>query len=397
MSTLLGRGAHQPRVGWFELFYDLVIVAAVGHGAHVFGADPTWGTGAWIAVTFFVMFALWLMTVLNNNLFPGDHPVRRLLTLLQMLALIVASLSVGRSEGLPDSLGFVALAVAFGTVAAMFLLAGRKIAQRGGDARIIATSTGVGSLVLLAGAALPDDAGVASIEAGVLAVGLLVATVPLFTVVLGRLCSRGQVDGEHVGERIGQLVLIVLGESFVSLVATLGGRPEIPNPFFFVVTFAVVFAIWTLYFTSVLPAGVPGRAGPLRAWLALHWLLMFGAVGAASGLATLAVVSFSDLDQGAVSAWTPAPLLYVMVALAGLSWLAGERRLVWLHAGAAGALLVLVVVKLTISPGGTSWEVAVGALVVIADAVACSVLQRPYALRGSGAGTPASGTGPSPS
>ena len=381
------QGRPHQRVGWFELFYDLVIVAAVGNGAHLFVEDPTWENGAWIALTFFVMFALWLLTVLNNNLYPGDHPWRRVLVLVQMLALVVACLSIGRTEGLPDSMGFIALAVAFGTIALIFLLATGASGAHGADRRdavLVAASTGIGGLVLVSGALFPEvPEGQWDPALLVLVAGLLIATLPAFTLVLGRLCRAGQIDGEHLSERIGQLVIIILGESFVSLVATLGGKPAIPNPFFFVVTFAVVFSIWTIYFSSVLPAGVPERAGRLRAWLALHWLLMFGAVGAASGFAALTVVSFSALDQGSASAWTPAPLLYVMVALAGLTWLSRTRRLVWLHASTAGVLLVLVLVRLTVSQEGSSWEIAVGALVVVGDAVASALIERPYRLTSS--------------
>lgn len=178
---------------------------------------------------------------------------------------------------------------------------------------------------------------------------------------------------------MGQLVIIVLGESFVSLVATLGGQPDIPNPFFFVVTFAVVFAIWSIYFSGVMPGGVLTRAaGRMRAWLGLHWLLMFGAVGAASGFAALAVVPFSALNQSSASVWTPAPLLYVMLALTGLTWMAGDRRLIPVHAAACAVLLALVLVRLTVSQDGTSWEIALGAVVVVADAVVSVRVMRPY-------------------
>lgn len=372
-------GSHQ-RVGWFELFYDLVIVAAVGHGSHVFVEDPTWGMGTWLAVTFLIMFLLWLLTVLNNNLFPGDHPWRRLLVLLQMLALVVASLSIGRGEGLPDTAGFVALAVAFGSISAMYLLAMRSHPQSRHDARLIAWSTGAGALILLAGPPWPEPPaeGAFNPVPWLLAIGLAVASLPLLTVFLTRLCRSGAIDDEHLGERIGQLVIIVLGESFVSLVTTLGGRPDIPNPVFFVLTFAVVFAIWTIYFSSVVPAGVPGDVGRLRVWLAMHWLLMFGAVGAASGFAALAVVSFSDLDQGSAAAWTPVPLLEVMIALTVLTWLSRHRRLVVVHLASCLVLAALVVVRLTVSQDGTSWEVAVGALVVVADAVISVRVERPY-------------------
>lgn len=380
-ETVEGREPAHQRVGWFELFYDLVIVAAVGQGAHVFGEHPTWGTGTWIAVTFLVMFLLWLLTVLVNNTAPGDHPWRRLLVLLQMLAVVVACLSVGREEGLPDSMGFAALAVAFGSVALVYLLVDTDDPRVRADARVIAASTAIGALVLLVGAGVAGPWGGEGTIAPILllAAGIACAGLPLLTVVLGRASRDGRLDSEHLSERVGQLVIIVLGESFVSLVATLSGEPDIPNPFFFVITFAVVFAIWSIYFSTVMPGGVPTRqAGRLRAWLALHWLLMFGAVGAASGFATLAVVPFTAIDQGSASAWTPAPMLYVMVAITGLAALAGERRLLPLHAAACAILLVLVVLQLTVAQGGLAWEIALGAVVVIVDAVVSVRIMRPY-------------------
>jgi low temperature requirement protein LtrA len=380
VGETIGRAVHQ-RVGWFELFYDLVIVAAVGHGSHLFGAYPTWGTGAWIAIAILVMFVLWLLTALNNNLYPGDHPWRRILVLVQMLAVVVAALSMGREQGLPDSDGFIALAIAFGSISGTYVLAARAHSAERGDAMAIAISTGVGAAVLLLGAWVTQEGQASTNPAPwILGVGLAICIVPLVTSFLGRLCSTGRIDDEHLGERVGQLVIIVLGESFVSLVASLSDRDSIPNMLFFVLTFVVVFAIWTMYFSSVVPAGVPKQAGSLRAWLMGHWVLMFGAVGAAAGFSALAVVPFDAADQGTASAWTTAPLLWVVLSLALLTWL-GRRRvtgLVWIHVCAAGGLVVLLVLGATLTSGGTGWEVAVGGAVVVIDALACARIERPY-------------------
>ena len=57
---------HQ-RVSWFELFYDLVIVAAVSYTGHTFAAEPSWGLGLWIAAWTLIMFVLWLLTTLGTT------------------------------------------------------------------------------------------------------------------------------------------------------------------------------------------------------------------------------------------------------------------------------------------------------------------------------------------
>jgi low temperature requirement protein LtrA len=380
VTSVEGRSTAHQGVGWFELFYDLVIVAVVGYAAHTFAAHPSWALGFWIAAWTLIMFVLWLMTALINNLRPGDHPWRRLLVLVQMLALVVAALGTVADEGLSNSAGFAGLAVAFGSVSMMYAIAVRDSGTDLPGIRVVGWSAGAGSLVLLLGLLLPDDADwtLGGAPPWILAVGVGLAAVPLFGPVVSRVAER--IDGHHLGERLGQLVIIVLGESFLSLVSALGGRSSIPNPLFFVLTFAVVFSIWTIYFSSVLPAGLPRGSGRLRAWLLTHWLLMFGAVGAAAGFSAVTLVPMGSESPNAAAEWTTLPLTIVMVALAILTWTGARRmtRLVHVHLVTAGALLVLALMGTILTTGGENWEIGLGSLFVVADAVLCARWERPY-------------------
>jgi low temperature requirement protein LtrA len=175
-------------------------------------------------------------------------------------------------------------------------------------------------------------------------------------------------------------VIIVLGEAFVSLVTALGGLSAIPNPLFFVLTFLVVFAIWTLYFSSVVTVELPRRPGRLRLWLLTHWLLMFGAVGAAAGFSAVTLVPFGEDSSKAASEWTTLPLAFVMVALTLLAWLGSGAvtRLVRVHAATAVVLVVLSFVGVVVTPRGENWEIALGSIVVLADAILTSRWVRPY-------------------
>jgi len=372
-------GEHQ-RVGWFELFYDLVIVAAVGFAAHTFVEEPTWSLSFWIAAWTLIMFVLWLLTSLNHNLYPGDHPTRRILGLIQMLALVVASLGTVSEHGLPNSVGFAALAVAFATVAVMYAVAIRGPGVDRADVRVLGWSSAAAALVLALGMLLPADSDwtLSSPATWLIVIGVAIAAVPLFGFVVGHLADR--IDDEHLGERLGQLVIIVLGESFVSLISALSGESTIPNPFFFVITFAVVFAIWTLYFSSVVPAGMPKTSGALRAWVFTHWLLMFGAVGAAAGFSAVTLVAFGDTSPNVASRWTTLPLALVMIALAILTWLGtgSAAGLVRLHLVTAAALLVLALVGSVVTTADENWEIALGSLLVIVDAVVAARRVRPY-------------------
>jgi low temperature requirement protein LtrA len=344
------------------------------------------------------MVGLWARTALGRALCAGGRGVRGGVGLLQMLALVVVALGCVADEGLPNAVGFTAFAVAFGSVAVMYALP-RGLQGRHAEARgILAGATGVGALVLLTGMFLPDDAPwtLSGWPVWILAVGVGTVAVALVDVV-GRVADI--LDREHLSERLGQIVIIVLGESFMSLVTALGGRSTIPNPLFFVITFLVVFAIWTLYFSSVLPAGPPHGIGRLRAWLMTHWLLLFGAVAAAAGFSAVTLVPFGGPPVEVGSEWTTLPLAFVMAALSALSWLGSTRvtALVRMHLLATGLLALLAVIGMTVSPGGEAWEIVAGSCVVMADAVASVRMQRPYSVSPAGAGTPPQDSGPSPS
>lgn len=398
--------APHQRVGWFELFYDLVIVAAVSYTGHTFAAKPTWGLGLWIAAWTLIMFVLWLLTALGNNLVPNDSAVRRMLGLLQMLAIVIAALGTVADEGLSNATGFGALAVAFASVCATFILL--KPADPGvrRHVRVLAWSSGVAAAILGLGLLLPDSAEwtVTGAPTWIITVGVAAAAVPLF-VVVGR-CSA-LVNAEHLGERLGQLVIIVLGEAFIGLVSTLGGLPAIPNPVYFVLTFLVVFSVWTLYFSSVMPAGVPDSPGRLRSWLLMHVALMFGAIGAAAGLSSLTLVAFGDeaTDGHLSGEWTTLPLFFVLVALASMTWIATRRLTVLVRVNLVGAalLLLLALAGSLVTAGGGSWVNVAGGAVVVGAAVASVRIGRPYSppevedVREGAGGSPPRGSGPSPS
>ena len=383
MSVILGRGTHQPRVGWFELFYDLIIVAAVYYFGHSLIKDPTWSMSLWIAVTAAITFVLWLLTSLSLNVFPADDQRRRLLILVQMIALVLAALSSGNEKGLSNTTGMVALAVAFASISGIYLFAARASGQSRTVARLLAGACAGAALVLLVGALAATSSGwsVGSPAPWLLLAGVGIAAVTLFGPAMAMLTRSGGIDHEHLTERLGQLVIIVLGESFVSLVGALSDAAVIPNPVYLVLTFLVVYAIWAIYFSSVVPAGMPHTVGRLRAWVLVHLLLLSGAISAAAGFAALASTEVGTADPGAKE-WTALPLLTVLLAVTVLTWLAPERpeRLITLHLAACGVLLVLVLTGVFVTDGGTNWEVAVGSIVVMADAILANRIARPYAV-----------------
>lgn len=373
-----GRG-NGPRVSWFELFYDLVVVALVLHGSDLFEEAPSFGTGAWLAVTLMILLVLWLSTTLTFNTTRRDWTLRRILALVQMMALVVASLSISRDSGLGDGTGFLALSVAFASIAVLYWIK-RSEAMGRRSSSVMAIAMGAASIICVGGAIAGDSSGPGGISwaAVALALALVIVVAPLMTVLLGDLVASGQLDRDHLSERVGQLVLIALGESFADLVLSLGDLDEIPNPVYLVLTFAVVYAIWSIYFRTVLPAGLPEGAGRTRAWIGTHYLLIFGAIGTADGFSALTVVPLQEGSVGLESIRLPLPLLYVIVAFALLALIsrAVDRRLLRVHAVAAAFLILTIGAGIVGLSGQAVVMGVIGGAVVIGDAAVVGVMSR---------------------
>jgi low temperature requirement protein LtrA len=367
-------------VGWFEVFYDLVLVAAVLHGSKLFDKDPSLAKGAWLATTLLVLLTMWLLTTLSFNAAPEDSALRRLLNLLQMLALVIASLSVSRTGGLSDSTGLIALGVAFASVAVLYAMRARRGGSTRRGATIVGWSTTAAALVCLVGALLPEGSGPFWTHPRTYAFGLALALglLPLITIYLGELESTGALDREHMTERVGQLVIISLGESFADLILSLGAFESIPNPPYLVLTFVIIYAVWAIYFRTVLPPGIPHGAGRVRAWIGAHYLLIFGSIGTAAGFSALAVVPFDDASAALASYRLPLPLLYVMVSFILLTWIAGatERGFLVVHAVAAALLLAVALVGILAFSERAITMGALAAAIVLADLAAVAWVGR---------------------
>jgi low temperature requirement protein LtrA len=169
-------------------------------------------------------------------------------------------------------------------------------------------------------------------------------------------------------------VIISLGESFADLILALGEFDSIPNPPYLVLTFVVIYAVWAIYFRTVLPPGIPHGAGRVRAWLGAHYVLIFGFIGTAAGFSALTIVPLDDASAALASFRLPLPLLYVMVGFILLTWIAGasDRSFLLVHIAAAVLLLgvtalsIFVIVDRPITMGALAAAIVVADVAVVA-------------------------------
>ncbi|MCA9540552.1 MAG: low temperature requirement protein A, partial [Myxococcales bacterium] len=357
------------RVGWLELFYDLIYVAAIvqlGNGlAHHVGLIgflafaglfvPIWST--WTSFTFY------------SNRFVVDDFVHRAVVFAQMFGVAAMAVSVpevfeGRPVPFAISYAFVRL-----TIVGLYLRTylqtpeGRRMTRRnllgfGGSALLWLAAIFVAApwVYLLWGVALVID----------------------FGVPLNRqsraVTMEFPPDAMHISERYGLLTIIVLGESFVKVLSEVAASGLTPTlGAMGALALLVTFSLWWIYFDDV--AGSRIKRGTLTpfVWVYAHLPLTLGVT--AVGVAVKKAALMAPLDPGAgKSRWLLCGSLALTLFAVGVLDAVTERR----HANVSDRPRFLVrlssaVLVLLLAPTGRfmpAWAfVAIIALVCVAQVV----------------------------
>ncbi len=261
-----------PTVSWFELFYDLVVVAAVSLCNDAYLEHPTWGTAAAALLGIAALSWVWLMTTVFINVFPGDNLVRRLLLLTQMALIVLAALSIDR-EGLRNSIGLAAYGGSIVIIGILVLL------ERNGIKRASAVRGGLIALCLTVAICFVG-AFLATQYAGiVLALALAVSVGTALTARLDKPGVGALIRIDHLRERRGLFILIILGEGFAELVGELHNHGSIPRGGIFAVTFLLSFALWWIYFDGTFSERSDRVLTHWRLSLLGHLMLIYGMAG----------------------------------------------------------------------------------------------------------------------
>lgn len=289
-------------VSWFELFYDLVVVAAVALCNDAYLTRPSWGTAITALLSIAALSWVWFMTTVFNNVFPGDDLIRRLLLLVQMGCIVVAALAVDQFDGLSNSTGLVAYGLSILIIGVLVLR------ERGGarQAKVIKGGLlpiGFTALICLLGALLPSDYGGA-----VVALALAVSIGAALTARLDRAGVTTVLRVDHLRERRGLFILIILGEGFTSLVTALHEIGSIPRGGIFALTFLLSFALWWIYFDGTFSERDGSIITHWRLSLLAHLTLIYGMAGTLDLLVLVTVQEEQNLGDSS--------LMYLAVCLA---------------------------------------------------------------------------------
>ena len=232
---------QEKRVGWPELFFDLVFVFAVTGVSGLLEVDHSWGGVLRAAIVFVPFYWLWVGTAIQTNLQDVDRAPTRI------AVFTIALCAIFMAIALPEVYGGLGLLFA-GAYWVGRLVLGRDVLRGVRHGRWPGLTPVTVSMVLtgplLVVGALTDDVVREVIWAAAAVIDLSTPTV------LRSRLRRLHVNAAHLSERFGLFVLIALGESVVAIGASTRGDHGLTVWVGVAVAaaFLLVCGLWWVYF-----------------------------------------------------------------------------------------------------------------------------------------------------
>jgi low temperature requirement protein LtrA len=250
-SLLRARDGHHARVGFVELFFDLVFVFAITQISHALLAHPTWLGALQAAIMLGAVWWAWIDTGWITNWLDPERPLVRLMLFGLMGAGLVLSTSLPQAFG-ARGLAFAAAFVSLQLGRGLFTLwAVRRDAVLRVNFQRICIWAAVGGALWIAGG-LSDGEARLPLWLAALALEFAGPMSAFWCPGLGRAQTRDwNVEGAHLAERVGLFVIICLGESIIITGATFAGLTWTPPTILaFVSAFFGAIAMWWLFFSE---------------------------------------------------------------------------------------------------------------------------------------------------
>ena len=354
MSTTADATRRGQRVGWLELFFDLVFVVVIEQLTHRLHGDPGFIDFAIVFGLFAFVWACWLNVTLLTNVSGPSPAWFRPFVFASMAGVGLLAIAVPEANG--DGAWLFAVGYAVARVAVWPLWIGRGVP---GFVRPLIFGPGIAAL-WVASIAIPMPwRWIAWSALLVVEIAWLVSGLPSV-----------RRDVEHMVERVGLFIMIVLGESVVQLVlavdlAKLGAEWPIA-----LMSFAVVCAFWWIYFdidaqqSQRIEGDASGRI--FRDVLVIdHFLFVLSLILLAAGLGGAIEGATDDhLAFGTVaSIGGGSALFYLAQTFATAKYGVRSRRLL---ASSIPAIVASVVVLLF----GAAWTPRLVVAVILAIALA---------------------------
>ena len=354
-----------------ELFYDLVLIGAFLSFGVDFGKDPSLESALMLALKLTLIMWAWEQTALFFNRFGNPFAASfsgkllpaalRTAFLLQLVGVVAVSLletSELQLAALGGELGYAAAALAL-SCALIYELGGRWQPQLEEVARARRNASLVGFVLFIASALSPQP---------LAPVLWILAIVAIFVIDFGpsmpKILERFPLNSEHLSERLGLFVLILIGDVFVKTVVTVH-EDNVKDAHLLQLAFVAVISwtLWTIYDREVMSRPMPERVARLRAWMLWHYLFAITLLICSVGLVWYIAPNDSHPFEDWI-AMVASGGIGVAIALIALMRLTADA--VGARAGAARlgliAAVAIVIGLLAWLATPSDWRVGVGTL-----------------------------------
>jgi low temperature requirement protein LtrA len=358
---------HEERTATrLELFFDLAYVLVIAELAAAFAAELTWRGAVIFGALFTVTWWSWVTTTLYANRFDTNDVIYRLAKLGAALAVAVMAASATEAVG-PKATNF---AVGYLATRVLLLALYGRAYRYVPDARptivIYLTGTGAGAALWTVSLVVPGPGRYVLWAAGV----LVEAAAPVAATRFG---GGVPLHLEHLPERFGLFVILVLGESIASVVTGVHDTNwQTSSVIVATMGFIIGAALWWNYFDLGGAAGkqrlvAEGRdqeSSVADAYLYGHLPLTLGLATVAVGIEQFIVHPTGELSPAARWTLSGGAALFLTGTAMVIAGTSGRWRAAWPWPTTATPAL-LVVGLADLPPAVTAG--AVGAVLVITN------------------------------
>lgn len=276
---LVTESSHR-RVGWLELFYDLVYVATIVQLGNKLSESVTVDGFIAFVLLFIPIWWVWMGTTFYANRFDADDLPHRALIFGQIF--VVSALAISVYDGLGETaVGFsLAYAAARGLLVLMYLRAARHVPQASALANRYAAGFALASLVWLIAAFVPPP-----FRFFVWGIGLGIDFYTPLSPESRHLQRQLPPSPHHLPERLGLFTIIVFGESFIKVIGGFAGEDHVLLNHVFVGLLGLILvgSIWWIYFENVADRAVDWAQGGTT-WIYTHLPLQLSLIALAVGI-----------------------------------------------------------------------------------------------------------------
>jgi low temperature requirement protein LtrA len=368
---------EQRHATWFELYFDLVFVAAIGQLGTALVLEPAAAVFARFAALFVVVLWAWVLYTLYANRFDTDDLIFRLAKSGGMLAIAAVAVNLHRvMEGNGGTVGFAAAYVVLRSIVIVLYVRARyharARARKLSDVYIIGYS--VTTSLWLLSIFLPSP-----LRYVLWSMAMLIdLAIPIRA---WATLKTAAVVASHLTERYGTFFIIVLGESVVAAVAGVAGFEFTLESWIVAgACFVTALLLWWIYFdfadTSVVGRGVLGLVFVYGHFPLLAGVAVFGE-GTRLAITEAAQPELSAPARWALAGGVGAFALSLAVLHIGAEWTS-------LHDRAFLGRIGLVAIMLTLAAAGGAIP-PVGFVAFVAAAVLGQLLLEAFTIRAGAA------------